>query len=68
MLMSTINTKRLAVAGGTSQTYLTLEALLSRIMWGWRKKPRMRWPALARKVYGRAETGKLGRFLGRRPL
>lgn len=27
MLMSTINTKRLKVAGGTSQTYLTQSAL-----------------------------------------
>lgn len=36
--MSTINTKRLEVAGGTSQIYLTLQALLSRIMWDWCKK------------------------------
>lgn len=38
MLMSIINTKRLEVAGGTSQTYLSLEALLGRIMWDWCKK------------------------------
>lgn len=52
MLMSIRDSKRLQVAGGTFQTYLTAQVLLGRSKWNWTKKHILQSLALAQKVCG----------------